>query len=118
MITMSRMKSAVTCYEEVILANPINHNHYIRYAELCYSLSNFESYKLARKNFAYAYEIQANSRSLYGIVQSCIALSATKQGKGDKENESIFQWSLSQLTDLYKTKNTSTMPLLQAYLRE
>ncbi|PRP80574.1 ER membrane protein complex subunit 2-B [Planoprotostelium fungivorum] len=108
-------KSAITCYEENILANPQNHHVYSRYAELCYALGSYDYYKLARKNFAYSYELFPSTRALYGIIQSSTALASTKQGKGDKENESIFEWAVSQLTEVYQKTQPNMAKIVQSF---
>eukprot|EP01114_Cavostelium_apophysatum_P013293 TRINITY_DN3183_c0_g1_i1.p1 TRINITY_DN3183_c0_g1~~TRINITY_DN3183_c0_g1_i1.p1 ORF type:complete len:315 (-),score=62.03 TRINITY_DN3183_c0_g1_i1:96-1040(-) len=107
-ISQQMYKNAAFCYEELILAYPQNHHFFNRYAEILFTLGDFDNLKLSRKNFAYSYELipsPSNTRALFGIVASCLAVLSTKQGKQDKESTELLEWAKNKLSQNYQNAN-------------
>jgi tetratricopeptide (TPR) repeat protein len=92
------LKQAVYCYEELMLSNPRSVYHILTYAELLYSVGDYE---LARKYFSLASYLDGGClRALWGLVAVNMALA-----EKDKGNEKLLQmgkFANERLAGLYK----------------
>jgi len=93
---------AAFCYEELILAEPLNHYYINRYAELLYTLGDFAT---ARKYFAHSLELTSrnNSRALFGLALACKALGSKKGagGKSPKDNAVLASFGANKIRNIY-----------------
>ncbi len=73
-LSLGQYSQAAFCYEELVLANPLSHVHFLRYAEILYTMGGLENFKLARKYFAHSLELNDvnNTRALWGLCAVCI----------------------------------------------
>jgi len=92
------LSRAVFCFEELVLSNPRNIYFMLTYAELLYSVGDYE---LSRKYFCLAcYLDGACLRALWGLLAVNMALS-----EKDKQNEKLVQlqtFDNERLIKLYK----------------
>lgn len=112
---------AAFCLEELILCNPHNHLYYQRYAEVQYTIGNFETMELARSYFAQAVKLNpSNMRALYGLflASSHIASLPKCTVQKKKDNQRYAAWASQQITKKYQEKqcNDSQVKLLEGML--
>jgi len=98
---------AAFCWEEILVADPLNHHYHTRYAEILYTL---EDYHAARKYFAHSLELnkENNARALYGLCASCKAI-GTQKGPKPKDNLEVYEWAQKTLRTLYKDNTSAEM---------
>jgi len=97
-IEAGSLQRAAFCFEELLITNPRSLHHVLTYAELQYSIGDFE---LSRKYFSLAaYLDGACLRALWGLIAVNMAL-ADK----DKSNEKMLQlntFTMGRLKTAYK----------------
>lgn len=97
-IEAGSLSRAVYCFEELMLANPRSMYHILTYAELLYSVGDYE---LSRKYFCLASYLDGNNvRALWGLLAVNMAL-----GEKDKQNEKLIQmqsFGCDKLRSMYK----------------
>eukprot|EP01088_Endostelium_zonatum_P018668 TRINITY_DN6059_c0_g2_i1.p1 TRINITY_DN6059_c0_g2~~TRINITY_DN6059_c0_g2_i1.p1 ORF type:complete len:296 (-),score=70.41 TRINITY_DN6059_c0_g2_i1:41-928(-) len=104
------------CYEELIAAEPLNFHYTLRYAEIMFTLGEFN---IARKYFAYTLELNPpNVRAMYGMALASKALNAQKgvTANDKKENDDILNFSITQIKSRYNNtpfKQTSDAVITQ-----
>jgi len=111
-ISLQQYKEAAYCYEELILAAPQNFLLYLKYAEILYTLGGLENFKLARKYFAYSYELndKTNVRALWGISACNLAIATAKGGKQYKEEgQELTNLANRKLKEMYKQSDKSSI---------
>jgi len=92
---------AAFCYEELIVAEPVNHHYHTRYAEILYTMKDFTG---ARKYFAHAIELNSSSvRALYGL-SLCVNALIAKRVKA-KDNAELFDLAATSLKSIYSKKS-------------
>lgn len=106
---------AAFCYEELLLAEPLNHHYHNRYAEILYTLGD---YLTARKYFAHSLELNQdnNSRALFGLALTCKAIGSKKGGNKPKDNSELSAFAANQLRNKYSADAPEHLPLLKAVL--
>lgn len=112
---------AAFCLEELILCNPHNHLYYQRYAEVQYTIGNFETMELARAYFAQAVKLNPNNiRALYGLflASSHIASLPKCSVQKKKDNQRYAAWASQQITRKYQERQCedSQVKLLEGML--
>eukprot|EP01089_Gocevia_fonbrunei_P017925 TRINITY_DN5968_c0_g1_i2.p1 TRINITY_DN5968_c0_g1~~TRINITY_DN5968_c0_g1_i2.p1 ORF type:complete len:186 (+),score=47.05 TRINITY_DN5968_c0_g1_i2:346-903(+) len=89
-------KFAAYCYEELILAEPLNYHFHLKYAEILFTLGDF---KTAKKYYAHTLELNpGNVRALYGF---CLTCKSSGRAKGKDE---AFNWGSEKLKSKYKAE--------------
>eukprot|EP00026_Physarum_polycephalum_P014398 Phypoly_transcript_14907.p1 GENE.Phypoly_transcript_14907~~Phypoly_transcript_14907.p1 ORF type:complete len:310 (+),score=51.07 Phypoly_transcript_14907:39-932(+) len=118
--TLGQYSQAAFCYEELILAYPASHAHFTKYAELLYTMGGIENFRLARKYFAHSLELNdgaTNTRALWGLCATALAIASAKGGKGAKEEGyEVNEWVEKQILEVYK--NSDKLPLVKATLKK
>lgn len=68
-LSLGQYTQAAYCFEELILAHPLSHALHTKYAEVLYTMGGIENFRLARKYFAHALELNdsTNTRALWGL---------------------------------------------------
>jgi tetratricopeptide (TPR) repeat protein len=101
-IEAGSLHRAVYCFEELVLSNPRGMYFLLTYAELLYSVQDYE---LSRKYFSYAAYLDGGClRAIWGLVAVSMALA-----EKDKGNEKLIQlqsFAMEKLKDLYKDAGT------------
>lgn len=86
---------AAFCLEELILMYPHNHVYYQRYADIKYTLGNYE---MARNYYCYAVKLNPNNvRALYGILLTTTNLKNSQKSKELSENTKLAAWASERL---------------------
>merc|ERR1711981_562191 len=97
-IEAGSLSRAVYCFEELVLSNPRSMYHILTYAELLYSVGDYE---LSRKYYCLAcYLDGACLRALWGLLAVNMALT-----EKDKQNDKLIQMNTfcnERLRSLYK----------------
>lgn len=106
---------AAFCYEELILAEPLNHHYINRYAEILYTTGD---YATARKYFAHSLELNrdSNNRALFGLALACKALASKKGGAKPKDNGELATLAAGKLRASYKAAAPEHLPIVDAVL--
>lgn len=98
-IEAGSLTRAQYCFEELMLSNPRSMYHILTYAELLYSVGDYE---LARKYFSLASYLDGSSlRALWGLLAVNMALA-----EKDKQNDKLLQMQVfcnDRLKNLYKS---------------
>lgn len=118
-MALGQYSQATFCFEEIILANPLSHAHYTKYAELLYTMGGMENFRLARKYFAYSLELNdaTNTRALWGLCITILAMASAKGGKNAKEEgQELYEWAEKKVLDVYK--NSDKLPIVHATLKK
>jgi tetratricopeptide (TPR) repeat protein len=114
---LGQYQQAAFCYEELILAHPASHAHFTKYAEVLYTMGGVENFKLAKKYFAHSLELNDNNtRALWGLCATILAISSTKGGKGKEDGQEVNAWVEKQILQVYK--NSDKLPLVKATLKK
>eukprot|EP01111_Echinosteliopsis_oligospora_P011709 TRINITY_DN3923_c0_g1_i1.p1 TRINITY_DN3923_c0_g1~~TRINITY_DN3923_c0_g1_i1.p1 ORF type:complete len:291 (+),score=65.12 TRINITY_DN3923_c0_g1_i1:58-930(+) len=94
--------SVANCFEEVLLANPVNHVFYTKYAEVVYTMGGIDNFRLARKCYARSLELNPdnNLRSLWGLCSCSLAILSSKGKK--EEVQDLHNWAKQKIMDHYK----------------
>jgi len=117
-IDQQQYKNAAFCYEELILSAPQNYHFSTKYAEILFTIGGYDNLKLSRKYFSNSLELNStNLRALYGLFICSISIASTKQGKTEKENQQIFEWSSQKLIECYKDFPQKLL-LVQSFLNK
>lgn len=93
---------AAFCLEELLLMNPHNHCYHQRYADVKYTLGQYET---AKSYYAYSLKLNPNNvRALYGIM---LVTANLKSGgklaqKEATENAKLNAWAREQIDLKYK----------------
>merc|ERR1719199_1828971 len=83
-IEAGSLSRAVYCFEELMLSNPRSLYHILTYAELLYSVGDYE---LSRKYYSLACYLDGeNLRALWGLLAVNMAMA-----EKDKSNEKLIQ---------------------------
>jgi tetratricopeptide (TPR) repeat protein len=106
------------CYEELLLVNPTNYQHNLKYAEILYSNaiasnSSIGTLELARKYFSHALvliddinEKRVNNnvaRALWGLLKTCKTIKQilNKQDKSDGKNDEVLELAEARIKKIY-----------------
>lgn len=106
---------AAFCLEELLLMNPHNHCYHQRFADIKYTLGQYET---AKSYYAYSLRLNPNNiRALYGLMLVTANLkSGGKLGQKEAaENAKLNSWAREQIEIKYKvfyTPNNYTIYLL------
>lgn len=97
-LSLSMVRQAAFCQEELLLSSPANPIYNLQYAEILYTLGGMENLKAARSYYAAAIEYSAgeNVRALWGV---CLVDAALKQLSGKSSKSSKGEGS-SDLADV------------------
>lgn len=93
---------AAFCLEELILMNPHNHCYHQRYADIKYTLGQYEA---AKSYYAYSLRLNPNNvRALYGLmlVSANLKSAGKLAQKEAAENAKLNAWAREQLDIKYK----------------
>jgi len=97
-IEAGSLQRAAFCFEEQLLTNKHSLYHVLTYAELMYTLHDYDN---SRKYYSLAcYLDGACLRALWGLVMANIAL--TKQDKGNEKMEQLQNFAIQRLKKAYK----------------
>ena len=121
-LSLLRFEDAEFCAEELILLQPHDYMHHLRYAELLYTMHAPErkhaKLELARQHFARSLELRldGNTRALYGLAGACKAIRGTNHGKnkGKEENDKVYAWAVQNLTAIYEDACPEKVALITA----
>ena len=105
---------AAHCYEELLVAQPMNAQFAVRYADVRYTQGGLDNVDAARTYFVHAAKLGAGSgggqRAIWGVLhvsrtasaphflQSCNWLAQRATGQKRKELITCAQWAVDQLT--------------------
>eukprot|EP00947_MAST-08B_sp_MAST-8B-sp1_P002870 g2870.t1 len=86
----NNLRQAMYCYEELLLAEPVNHMLHTKYAEMCYTAAagdqgGADGYRMARVHYAQALQLNSGDyRSALGLAMAtqAVASCAERGGKG------------------------------------
>ncbi|KAJ3121087.1 ER membrane complex subunit 2 [Nowakowskiella sp. JEL0407] len=93
-------QKAAFCVEELILLKPNNHHNHIRYADIMYTLNQFE---ISLKHYAHALELcEDNVRALYGLRLSILALESKSDSDKGELREKLKILTGRRLIGLYE----------------
>jgi len=107
-LSKQNFTKAQFCYEELLLVNPTNYQHNLKYAEILYSLAiasngQLQMLELSRKYFSHALvlvdditEKRVNNnvaRALWGLIKVCKTIKS-KNDKDPKNQEVVNQGNL------------------------
>jgi tetratricopeptide (TPR) repeat protein len=86
------LRQAMYCYEELLLAEPVNHMFHVKYAEMAYSVAaadGVEAYRTARSHYAQALQLNGQDfRAIVGLMLATQAVATAGVDKGGKGGES------------------------------
>lgn len=97
---------AAFCLEELLLMNPHNHCYHQRFADIKYTLGQYET---AKSYYAYSLRLNPNNiRALYGLMLVTANLkSGGKLGQKEAaENAKLNSWAREQIEIKYKEKKS------------
>ncbi|KDO28497.1 hypothetical protein SPRG_06736 [Saprolegnia parasitica CBS 223.65] len=105
-LSLGNYKHAAFCYEELILLNPLDALNHTRLAELYVTIGGLDNLRTARKHFAHALDLNAQStRGLVGLVMCTSAIASTKTARPEKDdrelNARLHQFALQKLRGVY-----------------
>jgi tetratricopeptide (TPR) repeat protein len=106
------------CYEELLMVNPTNYQHNLKYAEILYSLAigsntQMSLLELSRKYFSHALvlideinEKRVNNnvaRALWGLIKVCKTIKAQLQrsDKSDAKNDEMIELAQARIQKIY-----------------
>eukprot|EP00252_Welwitschia_mirabilis_P023942 TRINITY_DN6910_c0_g1_i2.p1 TRINITY_DN6910_c0_g1~~TRINITY_DN6910_c0_g1_i2.p1 ORF type:complete len:304 (-),score=68.09 TRINITY_DN6910_c0_g1_i2:341-1252(-) len=119
-ISLQMYKQAAFCFEELIIAQPLNSFFHLSYAEVLYTMGGLENFKLAKKYYAAALDFSggANIRALYGVCLCGSAINQLTKGrnKDEKENGDLQNIAAAALIKEYKEKSPALAPLVTTVL--
>lgn len=102
---------AAYCCEELILLQPSNHIIYLKYAELLYTLNQYE---MALKHFCKVLELCTDHvRALYGLELCAYKLLPSTEVDHAPELHAL---SVERLLDVYKIGSESIKKIVQMYV--
>lgn len=91
---------AAFCLEELILMYPHNHVYHQRFADIKYTLGQYET---ARSYYAYSLKLNPNNiRSLYGLLLTTSNLKNSQKSRESVDNVKLNTWAKEQLEAKYK----------------
>jgi hypothetical protein len=110
-MNVQNYSKAAYCYEEVLAKEPRNYLVNLRYAELLFSLTSKPQERQqdllnARKYFSHAAILKEgapDSRTLFGLLKTCLALDKVNK-KEDTKNTEMIEVTKKQIKDLYAAK--------------
>jgi len=102
-IAAEQLSHAAFCLEEVILQQPYNYAHHLRYAEVQHTLGGPDRIAIARKHYQQAADLKPGcARAMYGI---CLCTAVLGGGKKPRENPDhmvrLFRSTQDQLEKEY-----------------
>jgi len=102
-----RYKHAAYCLEELIILQPYNYAHHLRFAELLYTLGGLDRVEVARKHFQQAEELKPGcARALYGLLLCVSQLGGGKKPREDPEHMGrLFGYMQGKLEVAYAKSN-------------
>ncbi|EGG18277.1 hypothetical protein DFA_03771 [Cavenderia fasciculata] len=130
-IKLLSFKNAMFCYEELILAAPINYIYYVKYAELIYSIGGAENYIVALKYYTHSLELNnhtsqdnaippTNLTALYGIIM-CIFSFCNTHGYGTTKLREpqieLYQWCQSELRAITAKYTPHKLSIVNAFIQ-
>jgi len=131
-INLLSYKSALFCYEEIILSAPINYLFYVKYAEISYSLGGADNFILALKYYTHSLELNSpleyseqdhpptNLPSIYGIIMSIYSFCDTSNGAVNKLKDSqikLMEWAQKQLLDITNQYTPDKKDIVSAFIK-
>ncbi|KAF2073394.1 hypothetical protein CYY_005307 [Polysphondylium violaceum] len=131
-INLLSYKSALFCYEEIILNAPINYLFYVKYAEISYSLGGADNFILALKYYTHSLELNSpldypeqdhpptNLPSIYGIIMSIYSFCESSHGGVNKLKDSqvnLMEWAQKQLLDITNQYTPDKKDIVSAFIK-
>eukprot|EP01129_Flabellula_baltica_P005428 TRINITY_DN1974_c0_g1_i2.p1 TRINITY_DN1974_c0_g1~~TRINITY_DN1974_c0_g1_i2.p1 ORF type:complete len:138 (-),score=25.47 TRINITY_DN1974_c0_g1_i2:5-418(-) len=106
-LDLGDLENAAFCYEEVILAKPVEYVYFVKYAEIRSSMGGQDNLISAKDAYVKAIELNPNhARALYGLCTIIYLLENEKSYKPSEEDQNLYKISFDKLESLYKTKPT------------
>jgi len=97
-IEAGSLQRAAFCFEDLMLQNPRLMYHVLTYAELQYSLGDYEA---SRKHFCLALHLDDSSlRALWGLLTACTALQ--KKDEASENMQQLAEFTVERLRAVYK----------------
>lgn len=106
---------AAFCFEELVLAAPLNHLHHCRLAECLYSTGKAADALTARNYFAQSLDLkrELNPRAAHGLAACCFAIACGKDykpGAGDAlVNAALHAAAAKSLRGMYAARTDAAM---------
>ncbi|KAG0454278.1 hypothetical protein HPP92_025582 [Vanilla planifolia] len=120
-VGLQMYKQAAFCYEELILCQPAIPPYHLAYADVLYTMGGLENLQTAKKYYASTISLTGgkNTRALYGICLTTVAINQLTKGRNKEEKESPelqFLAPAALLKD-YKQRAPEKLPLLTSMLK-
>ena len=111
-LSMSLLKQACFCYEELILIQPQNPNYHLKYADLLYSTASRENQHLLHEAIGYYSVVLdltngCSVHAMYGILSCAEAIKSQGRGqqcKLSEKEEELVEKATTKLIYLYENK--------------
>ncbi|KAL0927579.1 hypothetical protein M5K25_001763 [Dendrobium thyrsiflorum] len=120
-ISIQMYKQAAFCYEELILSQPTIPLYHLAYADVLYTMGGLENLQAAKKYYASTINLTGgkNTRALYGICLSSVAINQLTKGrnKDEKDSADLQPLAAEALLKDYKERAPEKLPLVTTMLR-
>ncbi|PKU72249.1 ER membrane protein complex subunit 2-A [Dendrobium catenatum] len=120
-ISIQMYKQAAFCYEELILSQPTIPLYHLAYADVLYTMGGLENLQAAKKYYASTINLTGgkNTRALYGICLSSVAINQLTKGrnKDEKDSADLQPLAAEALLKDYKERAPEKLALVTAMLR-